>query len=83
MQDKPVALVTGPTGESVFRSPRISRRTASPCSSDRDLEHGGRAAASIEGDARVLQLDVTDQASIDAAAERIRHEARAARRAGK
>jgi NAD(P)-dependent dehydrogenase (short-subunit alcohol dehydrogenase family) len=40
----------------------------------RNLEHGGRAAASIEGDARVLQLDVTDQASVDAAAERIRHE---------
>ena len=40
----------------------------------RNLEHGGRAAASIEGDARVLQLDVTDPASIDAAAERIRHE---------
>jgi NAD(P)-dependent dehydrogenase (short-subunit alcohol dehydrogenase family) len=39
----------------------------------RNLDHGGRAAA-IEGDARVLRLDVTDQASIGAAAERIRHE---------
>jgi NAD(P)-dependent dehydrogenase (short-subunit alcohol dehydrogenase family) len=35
---------------------------------------GGGPRRASKGDARVLRLDVTDQASIDAAAERIRHE---------
>jgi NAD(P)-dependent dehydrogenase (short-subunit alcohol dehydrogenase family) len=34
----------------------------------RDLEAGRRAAASVTGDVRVRQLDVTDQATIDAVA---------------
>lgn len=40
----------------------------------RDLQRGQAAAKTIEGDARAIQLDVTDAASIRAAAERIRDE---------
>jgi NAD(P)-dependent dehydrogenase (short-subunit alcohol dehydrogenase family) len=40
----------------------------------RNLERGEAAAKTIDGDARALQLDVTDKASIAAAAERIRKE---------
>jgi NAD(P)-dependent dehydrogenase (short-subunit alcohol dehydrogenase family) len=38
------------------------------------LARGEEAAKTIVGDARALQLDVTDQASIAAAAKRIRDE---------
>lgn len=40
----------------------------------RNLERGEAAAKTIEGDAHAIQLDVTDRASIDAAAARIRKE---------
>ncbi len=40
----------------------------------RDLAWGEDAARTIGGDAYAIQLDVTDQASIAAAAERIRNE---------
>jgi NAD(P)-dependent dehydrogenase (short-subunit alcohol dehydrogenase family) len=40
----------------------------------RNLARGEAAAKTIEGDARAFQLDVTDRASIAAAAERIRKE---------
>ena len=40
----------------------------------RNLEHGETAAKSIGADARALQLDVTNQFSIAAAAERVRKE---------
>jgi NAD(P)-dependent dehydrogenase (short-subunit alcohol dehydrogenase family) len=40
----------------------------------RNLGHGQTAAKSIGADARALQLDVTNQSSIAAAAERIRNE---------
>ena len=40
----------------------------------RNLERGEEAAKTIEGDARAIQLDVTDRASIDSAAERVRTE---------
>ena len=40
----------------------------------RNLEHGETAAKSVGADARALHLDVTNQASIAAAAERIRNE---------
>ncbi|MDR9853632.1 SDR family NAD(P)-dependent oxidoreductase [Paenibacillus sp. VCA1] len=40
----------------------------------RSLKNGKEAAKSVGADARALQLDVTNQASIDAAAERIRLE---------
>ncbi len=75
MQDKPVALITGSNQRIGFQ---IAKDRAAHgftvLVGSRNLEHGGRAAATIEGDTRVLQLDVTDQASIDAAAERTRPE---------
>ena len=40
----------------------------------RNLERGESAAKEVGPDARALQLDVTDQASIAAAAERVRSE---------
>ncbi len=40
----------------------------------RHLEQGETAAKNVGGDARAVQLDVTDQTSIAAAAERIRNE---------
>jgi NAD(P)-dependent dehydrogenase (short-subunit alcohol dehydrogenase family) len=40
----------------------------------RNLEHGETAAKSVGPDARALQIDVTNQSSIAAAAERIRNE---------
>ena len=40
----------------------------------RNVEHGEIAANSVGADAHALQLDVTNQASIGAAAERIRNE---------
>ena len=48
---------------------------ASPCSSGRATSRTGQTAAkSVGADARAVQLDVTDQTSIAAAAERIRKE---------
>ena len=75
MQDKPVALITGSNHESVFRSPRIGRRTASPCSSD-------RATSSMGGGPRRPSRAIREsssstspiRSSIDAAAERTRPE---------
>lgn len=40
----------------------------------RNFERGEAAAKTIKGDARAIQLDVTDQASIAAAAARVRNE---------
>src|SRR5262249_61133857 len=40
----------------------------------RNFGRGQKAAETIDGDARALQLDVTDRASIAAAAKRIREE---------
>jgi NAD(P)-dependent dehydrogenase (short-subunit alcohol dehydrogenase family) len=75
MQDKPIALVTGANGGIRFQIANdLAAHGFTALGGSRNLEHGGRTAASIEGDARVLQLDVTDQASIDAAAKGIRHE---------
>src|SRR3954467_919953 len=74
MQDEPVALVTGAKRGIGFQIAKdLAAHGFTVLVGSRNLEHGGRAAASIEGDARVLQLEVTDQASIDAAAEHIRH----------
>jgi NAD(P)-dependent dehydrogenase (short-subunit alcohol dehydrogenase family) len=75
MQDKPVAMVTGANkGIGLQIAKDLVAHGLTVLLGARNLEQGERAAAMIEGDARALQLDVTDQASINTAAERIRHE---------
>lgn len=75
MQDKPVAWSPGATKELVFKSRRIWRRTAAPCSSDRaTAKRERRQRRVLDTKLASSKLDVTNQASITAAAERIRNE---------
>ncbi|NKJ04303.1 SDR family NAD(P)-dependent oxidoreductase [Rhizobium sp. SG741] len=75
MQDKPVALVTGANqGIGLQIARELAANGYTVLVGSRNFERGGEAAKSIGADARALQLDVTDQASIAAAAERIRIE---------
>ena len=75
MNQKPVALVTGANqgiGYQIAKDPTTHGFTVLVGS--RDLAKGETAAQGIEGDAHAIQLDVTDAASIAAAAERVRSE---------
>ena len=75
MQDKPVALVTGANqGIGLQIAKDLVAHGFTVMVGSRDLKRGEAAARTIDGDARALQLDVTDKASITAAAERIRKE---------
>ena len=75
MQDKPVALVTGANqGIGLQIAKDLAAHGFTVLVGSRDLGRGEEAARTIDGDARALQLDVTDQASIAAAAERVRDE---------
>nr|WP_210255393.1 SDR family NAD(P)-dependent oxidoreductase [Rhizobium sp. SG741] len=75
VQDKPVALVTGANqGIGLQIARELAANGYTVLVGSRNFERGGEAAKSIGADARALQLDVTDQASIAAAAERIRIE---------
>ena len=75
MHDKPVALVTGANkGIGLQIAKDLAARGFTVLVGSRNLEHGETAAKSVAGDARALQLDVTRQASIAAAAARIRSE---------
>ena len=75
MQDKPVALVTGANqGIGLQIAKDLAGHGFTVLVGSRDLGRGEKAARTIDGDARALQLDVTDQASIAAAAERVRNE---------
>ena len=75
MQDKPVALVTGANqGIGLQIAKELVKHGFTVLVGSRNLERGAAAAKTIDGDARPLQLDVTDPASIIAAAERIRKE---------
>jgi NAD(P)-dependent dehydrogenase (short-subunit alcohol dehydrogenase family) len=75
MQNKPVALVTGANQGIGFQIARdLVPHGFTVLVGSRDLARGEAAARTIDGDARALQLDVTDQASITAAAKRIRDE---------
>jgi NAD(P)-dependent dehydrogenase (short-subunit alcohol dehydrogenase family) len=75
MQDKPVALVTGANkGIGLQIAKNLAAHGFTVLIGSRNLEHGETAAKSVGADARALQLDVTNQASIAAAAERIRNE---------
>ena len=75
MQNRPVALVTGANqGIGLQIAKDLVAHGFTALVGSRNLERGAAAANTIEGDARALQLDVTDQASIAAAAKRIRKE---------
>jgi len=75
MQDKPVALVTGANqGIGLQIAKDLVAHGFTVLAGSRNLERGVAAAKEAGPDAHALQLDVTDQASIATAAERIRHE---------
>lgn len=75
MQDKPVALVTGANqGIGLQIAKDLSAKGFTVLVGSRDFGRGEAAARTIDGDARAIQLDVTDMASIAAAADRIRGE---------
>jgi len=75
MQDKPVALITGANkGIGLQIAKDLAAQGFFVLVGSRDLERAETAAKSVGADARAVQLDVTDQASIAAAAERIRNE---------
>src|SRR5207245_110251 len=75
MQDKPVALVTGANkGIGLQIAKDLATHGFTVLVGSRNLEHGETAAKSVGADARAVQLDVTNQTSIAAAAERIRNQ---------
>ena len=75
MQNKPVALVTGANqGIGLQIAKALAAHGFTVLVGSRNLERGEAAAKEVGSDALALQLDVTDQVSIAAAAERIRNE---------
>ena len=75
MQSKPVALVTGANkgiGLEIVRG--LAANGFTVLVGSRNFANGVTAAKSIGAQAHALQLDVTDQASIAAAADRIKSE---------
>jgi NAD(P)-dependent dehydrogenase (short-subunit alcohol dehydrogenase family) len=73
MQNKPVALVTG-ANQGIGLQIAKDLAAQGFAVGSRNLERGEAAAKEVGPDAHALQLDVTDQASIATAAERIRKE---------
>ena len=75
MQDKPVALVTGANqGIGLQIAKELVTHGFTVLVGSRNFERGEAAAKEVGADAYALQLDVTDLASITAAAARIRQE---------
>ncbi len=75
MQDKPVALITGANqGIGLQIAKEMAAHGFTVLVGSRNFEKGEIAAKSIGADVHALQLDVTDGASIAAAAQRIRDE---------
>jgi len=75
MQDKRVALVTGANqGIGLQVAKDLVAHGFTVLVGSRNLERGEAAAKEVGPNAVALQLDVTDQSSISAAAERIRKE---------
>jgi len=75
MNDKPVALVTGANqGIGLQIAKDLVTHGFTVLVGSRDPKRGEAAAREVGPDAHALQLDVTDQASIDAAAARVRRE---------
>jgi NAD(P)-dependent dehydrogenase (short-subunit alcohol dehydrogenase family) len=75
MQHKLIALVTGANqGIGLQVSKDLAAKGFEVLVGSRNLERGETAASEVGPSAHALQLDVTDQASISAAAERIRQD---------
>ena len=75
MQDQPVALVTGANqGIGLQIAKDLVAHGFTVLIGSRDFERGEAAAKEVGPDARALQLDVTNRASITAAAEWVRNE---------
>ncbi|MGA2492647.1 MAG: SDR family oxidoreductase [Roseiarcus sp.] len=75
MLDKPVALVTGANqGIGLQIAKDLATHGFAVLVGSRNFERGEAAAKEVGPDAHALLLDVTDQASIAAAAERVRNE---------
>ena len=75
MHDKRVALVTGANqGVGLQVAKELAAHGVTVLVGSRNFERGEAAAKEIGPNARALQLDVTDQASIAAAAQSIRKE---------
>jgi NAD(P)-dependent dehydrogenase (short-subunit alcohol dehydrogenase family) len=75
MQNNSVALITGANqGIGLQIAKDLAAHDFTVLVGSRDLGRGEEAAATIDGDAHAIQLDVTDHASIAAAAQRIREE---------
>jgi NAD(P)-dependent dehydrogenase (short-subunit alcohol dehydrogenase family) len=75
MQDKRVALVTGANkGIGLQIAKDLAKHGLVVLVGSRNIASGAAAAKSVGEGAHAIQLDVTDQASITAAAERIRKE---------
>jgi len=75
MQDKPVALVTGANqGIGLQIAKDLVGHGFTVLVGSRDLERGQAAAKAVGPEAHALQLDVTDMASIAAAADRVSKE---------
>jgi NAD(P)-dependent dehydrogenase (short-subunit alcohol dehydrogenase family) len=75
MQEKPIALVTGANqGIGLQIAKDLVTHGFTVLVGSRDAARGAAAALEVGPDAHALQLDVTDQASVDAAAERISNE---------
>ena len=75
MNNKPVALVTGANqGIGLQIAKDLVKHGFTVLVGSRNLERGHLAASEVGPDAHALQLDVTDQGSITAAAGRIRQE---------
>src|SRR5689334_13758537 len=73
--DKPVALVTGANkGIGLQIAKELAARGFTVLVGSRNFEAGEKAAKSIGENARAIQLDVTNQTSIIAAAGHIRRE---------
>lgn len=73
MPDKPVALVTGANqGIGLQIARELVAHGFTVLVGSRNLARGEAAAQEVGPDAHALQLDVTDQASIAAAAQRVR-----------
>jgi NAD(P)-dependent dehydrogenase (short-subunit alcohol dehydrogenase family) len=75
MHDKRVALVTGANqGIGLQIAKELAAKGFTVLVGSRNFARGEEAARTIDGDARALQLDVTDKASIAAAARRVHDE---------